>query len=117
MFLNDNNLAESFNAWVAIYEYLSGDYINNLDDVVWQVARQYEEMPILENIYQKQLLYEIEWLIRDKYDNIGVETYINACCSSLSLIDIDGNYYGNFYCLNDFIQAVLNCQELVELVA
>lgn len=61
MILNDNNLAYAFNDWEKIYNYI----FNNKDitDEVWSLAREFEEYPIMENIYQHVLLKNIyEWV-------------------------------------------------------
>ena len=83
---NNNDFPDRIEVWYEIARRLHIKKPN--DDEVWQLAREHEEIPIMENIYMDLLLGRIS----DELSNVhNVEYYINCIDTRLTIngIDID----------------------------
>ena len=92
-----------------ILKFLGGEEPS--DDEVWQLAREYEQTPVFENIWYRIVLSDICSAIEEQYA-LEADYYINARDTHL--------YIGNeaIYNLNAFKHAVLaKIKEKLELEA
>lgn len=104
--LNEYNLADNFNDWSDLLKRLLGqNNLPNIDKEVWDLIRiePYEELGVLENVYQAVLLKHLSNAIKDHlidkfneakivypeniFDDeiIQFNTYINAVGTSLNI--------------------------------
>jgi hypothetical protein len=62
-------------------------YLDDLDDRIWELARNSNEIPHFGNIKNDLLLYDITQELEDKYKKLNIETdyFINAIDTHLSI--------------------------------
>ena len=78
--------SNKFEPFLEILEYLGGQEPDN--EEIWDIAREYQEMPIFENIFYSVVLSQIESLLLDQYgDNLKTNYYINARDTHLHIND------------------------------
>ena len=83
--------------WLKILKYLNPYYSKGmLFDSVWEVAREYEEMPHFGNICQEIVLKDLKREIRFCRPDWSVVYEINARASFLMVDDQDIVDYGQF---------------------
>ena len=75
--------------FVEILEFLGGREVD--DQEVWEIAREYEEIPIFENILYNKTLSDIEFRAKEKYD-IDIDYYINSRDTHLYIKNNDGDF-------------------------
>lgn len=98
---NDNNFSNCIKEFEKIAESLK---IEVLDDEVWQIARESEEIPHIENIYQSILLSRIINHFEED-ERIEINSYINGMDTHLYFNE-DGGW--NKICsLEEFEKEVL----------
>lgn len=76
-------------------DYLYRNFEHTIEDEVWDVAKEYDNMPNFNNIYYSLAFGELEQLANEKYPELGLEfeSDINDLVSSLSFKSQDGYWY------------------------
>ena len=71
------------------------------DQQVWEVAREHEEMPVIENVLLHSVLSEIESHLRYHFPDLDISTYINC-------IDTHLHINGDMICNDDDLKQFLS---------
>lgn len=76
-------------------DYLYRNFEHTIEDEVWDIAKEYDNMPNFNNIYYSLAFGELEQLANEKYPELGLEfeSDINDLVSSLSFKSQDGYWY------------------------
>ena len=97
-----------------IIEKLDGDFIT--DEEVWKEAREYEEIPCIENIYIRMTYERLKELILEKTKDFDCELEINyeVNCRA-SWFDINGHFIEDYNGFRFAIKEILTEEGLDDL--
>ena len=75
----------------------------DIEDEIWEIARQYEQAPIIGNIYNSLVFSYLNGALMGTFEalNLKIDYYINSICSSF---DINGK---EITCEDDLIPVLL----------
>lgn len=81
-----NNLCDEIDPWLDILEHFNAGVT---DDEVWQIAREYKQFPLIENIFQSLVINRLEGVFLEQvgcdWEDVIFESDVNSFCTSFSI--------------------------------